>query len=487
MVLAKETLYRDQNFADGFIELLAMPAQYGHRIRRLPGITQVTGRLIHDVQLHDPDRAEGIYLRLVSLDMQEADRLNDVRLLDGEPLVAGALTAWVASQFYDEHNLEPGQTLEIIAGGRARDLMVMGKGISPEFVYPLRTEADIMPNPERFGIAFVPQETMWLATPITSLLYHFFHLPPVYMGFSWKHLGISFLICFGILGFAGYQGCKSVLQLTPVEAMMPPAPAHGKHFWLEALPLLTSLLTVQGRMGMRNVSRSRSRTAFVFFGLMAGCALVAFTWALAFEAMPMFMFYQYEAVQAHDVKVALGEPRPRDAARRELERFAGVSRVEPVAEAPVTLWHRWRREHVMLMGIPPDARLYNILDVDGRQIVPGDDGLILSERLAYKLGARVGDTLRIESIYLRDPEDDVVADVAAIVPQYIGMNAYTGIAWTRTNVATAVFRHVAPGGIRRRTGGAKSDPHAARIPRQRLRHRRRHAHGAGANHDRLLG
>lgn len=561
MTLAKEEMYRRQRFADGFADLTAMPETRLRRIRRLPGINRATGRLVMDVQVYVPDAPASVYLRLVSLDPREVDRLNDVMLLAGEDIAAGELECWLDVQFFQENQLALGDTIDIIAGGRVREMTIRGMGINPEFVYPLRTEADIYNDPSRFGIAFVSLETMWrffpdhdkalnsivftvapgtdfetvretlqveldrygvieiyprddhgshfiltqeidaietlatffpvlilsvagfiiyivlkrlveqqrgqigilkafgysrlkimlhyfyyslflaiaggtiggligmwLANPLTDLLYEFFHLPPVYAGFSLSRLALSVAICLGVLGFAGYQGCKRVLRLTPVQAMQPAAPPIGRHNLLERLPLFAEMLTVQGKMAVRNLSRSRSRTAFLLFGLAVSCAMVTFTWALAFDAMPKFMFYPYEEVQTHDARINLYEHRGRIGGVRELQRLPGVRRVEPIAEIPVRLNHRWYRETIVLMGLPTDAYLYNILDVHGRRLQPPDRGLILSQRLADKLAVSTGDVLELESIYLRSVEDSVEIEIVDIVPQYIGMNAYMSIA-----------------------------------------------------------
>lgn len=583
MVLSKEAFYREENFADGFAELAAMPEHRLRKIRRMAGIRQASGRLIRDVQVHDPEREASVYLRLVSLDLEETDRLNDVRLLEGEPLSDKELRCWVDRQFFEANQLEVGRELEIIAGGKTRELIVSGVGICPEFVYPLRTESEIYVNPEQFGVAFLPDKIMWslfpemdrafnslafsledgaefqdikeeleielerygvmevypredqtshfilseeievigtlatffpvlilsiaafiiyivlkrlveqqrgqigilkafgyssreillhyfsysltlalvggaaggligmwLAGPLTELLYEFFHLPEIYAGFSVKHLLLSVGICLAVLGFGGYHGCKAVLKLEPAEAMRPAAPISARKIFLEKIPFFTAMLTIQGKMAIRNLSRSRSRTAFVFLGIAVSCAMVAFTWALATEAMPKFMFYPYREVMVYDARINLESPRPRRSGREELERLPEVARAEPLAEIPVKLIHRWKEENVALLGLLPDSRLYNILDADGNRIAPSDDGLILSERLAENLGAAPGSTLELESILLRDPDRTVKVAVAAVVPQYIGMNAYMGIAGLedllrRGEAATSFLVEAAPG------------------------------------------
>ncbi len=559
--LSKESFYQEQNFADGFIELVAMNENSLSRVHRVEGIQQVTGRLVRDVQVYDPDHDEkSVYLRLVSLDLRENNRLNDFLLLEGSPLQTKELSGWIDQAFFDANSMELDRKIDIIAGGRVREMNIAGVGISPEFVYPLRTEFEIYHNPEQFGIVFLPIEIMWqlfpdmdkavnnvvfalnegadfhqvkdaleveldrygvleiysredqtshfvlreeievistmatffpvmilfiagfiiyivlkrlvqqqrgqigimkafgytkreillhylsyslflalvggtiggllgmwLATPLSMMLYEFFYLPEIYEGFSLSYLILGILICLAVLGFAGYNGCKTVLKLEPAEAMRPPAPVSMKKNVLEKVPAFTGMLTIQGKMALRNLTRSRSRTAFIFLGIMISCAMVAFTWALASETMPEFMFYQYEEVQSYDAKINLQKPLSRKLAQQEVERFPGVARVEPMMEVPAKLIHRWHEENVLILGLPPGARLYNILDTDGNRIEPSNDGLILSERLAENLGVTVGSTIEIESLYFRDIDDKKDVPVVGVIPQYIGMNAYMGL------------------------------------------------------------
>ncbi len=44
--------------------------------------------------------------------------------------------------------------------GRLVDLSVGGSGRSPEYIYALRTDQDLYPDPERFGVAFIPYDTL---------------------------------------------------------------------------------------------------------------------------------------------------------------------------------------------------------------------------------------------------------------------------------------------------------------------------------------
>jgi putative ABC transport system permease protein len=77
---------------------------------------------------------------------------------------------------------------------------------------------------------------------------------------------------------------------------------------------------------------------------------------------------------------------------------------------------------VGLQGVVPAAQLQRIIDVQGRQSVPPASGLLLTDRLADKLGVRVGDVLRVEVLEGRQRTLEVRVDATA--REMMGLNAY---------------------------------------------------------------
>lgn len=557
--LSKEQFYREQNFAHGFVELESMPRGNVEKLSRLEGIEDLCGRIVKEVRVYDPQREESVYLKLVSLDLEKPRRVNDVRLLKGEELTGGDKRTWIDKQFYEANDLEMHQELEIIADGRLKKLNVTGAGMSPEFTYPLRDLKELYPNPEQFGIAFVPLDDIvslfpesrgtvnnlvftlepgvdfetvknnmepeleqyglrsiyqrdeqvshlilteeitqldnmsrvlpmlfllvasiilyimlkrlveqqrgqigilkalgytdmevlfhylsyalvvgsiggivggilgiWLSVPLTNLLMEFFNVPEVHESFSLFYLFAGIVISLLIFLFAGYHGCKNALRLSPAEAMRPSAPTFAKKVLLERLRFFWEMLTIQGKMAARNLSRNRSRTVFMFLGITVSCAVVAITWSLN-DVIDKLAFYQFEEVEVYDAQVNLTAPLDRTEAEQEIWGLEEVTRAEPLIEAPVSLSHRWREEDVLLLGITANSRLYNILDADGNRIVPPREGIILSERLAGKLGVSQGDVLELESPLFRGEDDSKKVPLVEVIPQYLGMNAYMEI------------------------------------------------------------
>jgi putative ABC transport system permease protein len=89
---------------------------------------------------------------------------------------------------------------------------------------------------------------------------------------------------------------------------------------------------------------------------------------------------------------------------------------------PVTFVRGHRRERSLIRGYHGRAQLYRVIDGEQRELLLEGRGLVLNERLAEKLGARLGDMVRAEVIEGRGQTLEL--PVSAIVPEMMGLNAY---------------------------------------------------------------
>jgi putative ABC transport system permease protein len=165
LISAQQKFYTQQNFADGYAEVLSMPPSEVKKLESLDGIKDIQGRLVKEVRVlrvgnkaADPD--EDIYLRLVSTDPDEPRPINDVQLQKGRALKNDTMNILVNSQFFAANQLVINDEIEIIANGKKTSFNVVGTGSSPEFIYIMRNEDEFFPNPETFGIAFIPFDIM---------------------------------------------------------------------------------------------------------------------------------------------------------------------------------------------------------------------------------------------------------------------------------------------------------------------------------------
>lgn len=173
------------------------------------------------------------------------------------------------------------------------------------------------------------------------------------------------------------------------------------------------------------MSRNKGRSFFIFLGMMVCFAISSFTWSMN-DMIQKMMYDQYEKVEVYDVKLSLARPMEEKSVVRELAAFPGVSRVEAMAEIPVTLKHKWHEKDVVILGLPENCSLYNILDDEYNKLAPPKNGLLISERLAKLLDAEPGTRLTVETAMRADDKDGTL-QVLGIIPQYSGTNAYMEI------------------------------------------------------------
>jgi putative ABC transport system permease protein len=558
LLASRDSFYESQNFADGFAEVEGIPYDQVAGLSQIEGIKQIQGRLVKDVRVVMPDREENVYLRLISVDTSQAELINHVLLEKGVPLEDGNLNLWVDNKFFDANQLELNQEIKLIADGKEQAFRVTGSGKNPEFIYAMRTASDFFPDPQNFGIGYVPLSVMQNLFPeksaVTSLVFtltpgksfddvkplleaelkpyglksiyprqdqtsdvllaqelssleamakampviflsvaamilyimlkrmielqrtqlgtlkafgytnreilchylsyalitgltggvlgglsgfaltgpylelyrQYYNMPGLTPHFSFRYFFLSLALAVVFSLIAGYQGCKNILKLEAAEAMRPAAPPSGKKVFWEKAVFFWQMLTVQGKMALRSMSRNKLRTAFLFIGMMFTYSLLALPWSMK-TLEDQMLFEQFEKIETYDVKIPLAAPLAQDQAERELAGFPGVRAVETMAEIPVTLHHSWREKDVVLLGIRSDSELYHITDSTGKTLAAPTNGILISERLADLLQAEPGTQLTVESPYFSKPDASKVLPVVGVIPQNMGMNAYMEI------------------------------------------------------------
>ncbi|WP_407310212.1 ABC transporter permease [Desulfosporosinus sp. SB140] len=264
-----------------------------------------------------------------------------------------------------------------------------------------------------------------LSYPLTTLYKQYFALPGLKSEFSVKYLliGLSLALSFSII--SGIRGSLDILRLEPAQAMRPPAPGTARKTLIERFTWFWRSLSSQAQMGIRGVFRTPTRSVFNVIGIAVVFSLMTVSWSMQ-NMTNLLTVVQLEQVQTYDVKLSLINPAPTDATKLALTHETGVSRVEPVLEAPATLRNGWLKKEVSLMGLTKDSSLYNILDKNGHRIEVPDQGILLSERLAQTLNVKAGDYIYVESPWREETVEAKGENlvVKGVVPQYVGLNAF---------------------------------------------------------------
>lgn len=210
----------------------------------------------------------------------------------------------------------------------------------------------------------------------------------------------------------------ATVRLAPAEAMRPPAPGRYRRTLAERLGL--SRLATSLRMILREMERKPLRTGLSIGGVAAAVAIVVMGNFFR-DAMDFIVDSQFNVGMRMDVSVWLAEPAA-DRTRHEVARLPGVTMVESTRYVGVRLVNGHRSERAQLRGVPAVPELGRIVDVHNAvHALPGD-GLVLTDRLAAKLGLRLGDPVHVQ--VLEGAGRTLVLPVEATVQEMMGLNAY---------------------------------------------------------------
>jgi putative ABC transport system permease protein len=258
----------------------------------------------------------------------------------------------------------------------------------------------------------------WLGGMLTGLYAEFFHFP------SFVHrvappLVLTSLAIVAVTALLGtLTAIAATVRLAPAEAMRPLAPGRYRRSLLERLPRLRT--TPGLRMILRNIERRPLRSALTTGGIAAAVAIVVMGNFFR-DAVEVIVDASFTLAMRGDIAVWTTDPVDASAARA-LARIPGVLQVEPGRSVAVRFVHGSRSESGAIQGYAAAPTLRRIIDVDRKQISPGTQGLLMTDRLADKLGLRVGDTVTVEVREGRRPVRQVV--VERTVRDMMGLNAF---------------------------------------------------------------
>ncbi|HRX84207.1 MAG TPA: ABC transporter permease [Phycisphaerae bacterium] len=154
---SQQAYYRDYRFADFWVDLKKAPLTVVDQIARLPGVARVEGRVVYDVILDLPDVDQPLIGRLMSAPQTHfRDTINGVCLVRGSGFSADRTNEVILSDtFARAHDLQPGDRIALILNRKRESFVIVGTAISPEYVYMVRGDGDLAPDPEHFGILYI--------------------------------------------------------------------------------------------------------------------------------------------------------------------------------------------------------------------------------------------------------------------------------------------------------------------------------------------
>lgn len=227
--------------------------------------------------------------------------------------------------------------------------------------------------------------------------------------------GVSLVAAFA----ASFRAIHATVRLAPAEAMRAPSPGIYRPSLIERLGL-QGRLSPGVRMVLRSMGRRPMRTLLTVVGIASAMAIVI-SGAFWRDAIRVLMDTQFNQVMRADVTLGLIEASPAGVLS-DVARLPHVLSVEGARAVPVRLVNGHRSWRGSLQGRERNAQLQRVVDVSQQVFEPPQDAVLLTDRLAERLGVGPGDLVQVERL---DGNRAVFSlPVSGVAKEMMGMNAY---------------------------------------------------------------
>lgn len=259
----------------------------------------------------------------------------------------------------------------------------------------------------------------WLGSTLCGLYQGYYRFPELPFAIPASELLLAALVTALAALLGAWGAVRGSVALPPAEAMRPPAPLAYRRTLLERLGL-SRAVPPAARIVLRELERKPARALLSVLGIALATSLVVVS-TFAFGAIARVMNVQFGLQQREDVAVTLVEPRA-TSALAELRHLPGVRHAEPYRSVPARIVAGSRHDDVAILGVPAGASLQRVLDVDLGDVAPDGPGLVVTRKLAERLGVGAGDAVRVEVRIGARPVRET--RVVRIAETYIGMGAW---------------------------------------------------------------
>jgi putative ABC transport system permease protein len=160
--------YGRYRFADVFLQVKRAPEFYRETVGSIPGVASVSTRIVTDVTLDVPGLDEPATGRLISIPEHRTPMLNDLFIKNGRYIEPGKPEEVIASKpFLEANGLAPGDRIGAVINGRWKQLLIVGTGLSPEYIYEVQP-GSFFPDNRRFGIFWISRRALESALDMTG-------------------------------------------------------------------------------------------------------------------------------------------------------------------------------------------------------------------------------------------------------------------------------------------------------------------------------
>ena len=262
----------------------------------------------------------------------------------------------------------------------------------------------------------------WMGTGLAAMYQLYFRFPflDFHVSLPVVQAGIAVSLLASLLGTA--RAVLAAARLPVADAMRPEAPEHFRRSLIERLGA-QHWLSQPTRIIFRQLDRRPVKALLTVLGLaLAGAILMMARFQEG--SINHMVELQYRLSQQYDLSANFIEPAARRAAN-ELAALPGVQRVEGLRQVAVRLKADQRAVQTSILGLASDGRMRVPIDTELHRVALPEDGLVINDYLARKLGVTVGDWLWVE--VLEGRQRTLRLPITQLVSEPLGLQAYMNL------------------------------------------------------------
>ncbi len=238
--------------------------------------------------------------------------------------------------------------------------------------------------------------------------------------------------------------CRASLSEVPASLMLPRAPKAGKRILLERITPLWRRFLFTWKVTCRNLLRYKRRFWMTVIGV-AGCTSLLVAGFGISDSLNAIITRQFSAVSHYDLMTVV----TKEEALESGTVYDYLTEGNPITESLTVSMETTRQStpegdvDVYLM-VPQDVqRFANFLDlherVSGKAVPLGEEGVVLTEKLAKTLGVQAGDTITLTN----GDEQTGTFTVSGVCEHYISNYVYMSAATYEAGFGTPVSYNAA--------------------------------------------
>ena len=253
-------------------------------------------------------------------------------------------------------------------------------------------------------------------------------LPEFIVSFNHQYSSIGLgLIYVCIVGATLYTILKEVKE-TPATLLRPKAPKYGKRVLLERVTFIWKRLKFSHKVTVRNIFRYKKRFLMTIIGIMGCTSLILAGFGIK-DSISAILPNQYEDIFNYDMLVSLKTSLTAEQRNNYIEEVKQKEDIQEVVETYMesgTAGKDNNSETVQIV-IPNDNqeidKMIKLRDVKTEEpFTLSEDGIIITDKLAELVDAKVGDTITVTTSDDVEKEMKVVGITENYVSHYVYMS-----------------------------------------------------------------